>query len=948
VAEKTTFSFLKYFMKLQALLETILPVNRIKTRLIDVMAYANDAGFYHLIPKAVVQPISVQEVKQLFQLSHQQKIPLVFRAGGTSLSGQSITDGILVDIGKHWRGIEPLENGKLVKVQPGIIGSMVNAYLKPYKRKIGPDPSSITAAMMGGILSNNSSGMCCGVAYNSYHTMQSIHFVLPNGNNYNTADNNSYDLFLQQDAVLANTIIQLQKRIVDNQDLYNKIRKKYQTKNTVGYGLNAFIDYQHPLDIVAHLLIGAEGTLGFIASAVMQTLPSLPHTATAMLYFNSIYEACASIIPLKNTNADVLELMDRASLKSVENLKGLPDFFKDLPSTAACILCEYQAESKTELQAKIKQFNTVANELQLLHPVSFTSDEKTRDFYWKIRKGMFPSVGAVRAKGTTVLLEDIAFPLENLADAVVELQDLFKEFEYHDAIIFGHAKDGNIHFVVTQLLDSEAEINRYDTFMKTIVHMVLNKYDGTLKAEHGTGRNMAPFVEAEWGGVAYEIMQTLKQTIDPNNLLNPGVIINTDKNAHIKNLKQMPVVEEEVDKCIECGYCEPNCPSRDVTLTPRQRIQVRRQLQRFEKEGNKADYKTLLQQYQYDGLDTCATDGLCQSDCPVQINTGELVKRLRKEQHHAFSNNVALFVAKNFRLVETSTRFLIHSAVTLNQLFGKNFIRNTTAAIKKIVPSFPLWMNEMGKAPKQLINTPSQPQVVYFTACLHRVMGNQHGGKSLQQAFLDVCAKANIQVLLPKEITGHCCGQPFSSKGFLAAARHTEEKTIDALIEWTNNGQIPVVCDFTSCTYTLLHNQSFFTEAYKQKFAKITWIDTTEFLRKTVLPQLPIQQSKKEIVLHPVCSAKKLYLDDDFKAIAQACSQQVIIPKYAGCCGMAGDRGFLVPDLTESATALEIAEIKEKQCDGFYSSGKTCEMAMSHYSGKNYEHIVHLLDEVSG
>jgi D-lactate dehydrogenase len=502
-------------MTLQEHLVAILPATQVKTKLIDVMAYAADAGFYHLIPKAVVQPTNVQQVKQLFNLANHTKTPLVFRAGGTSLSGQSITDGILVDIAKHWRKINVLDNGKYVHTQPGITGAMVNAYLKPYKRKIGPDPSSISAAMMGGILSNNSSGMCCGVAYNSYHTLQHVHFVLPNGNDYNTANTSHYELFLHREKELAQTLQQLQQQIKNNTTLYQRIRHKYKTKNTVGYSLNALIDFEHPLDVLAHLLIGAEGTLAFIAESTLQTLPALPFTATAMLYFNTIYDACASIVPLKETQADVLELMDRASLRSVENLKGLPTFFTSLPNTAACILCEYQAATKEELEQKLQIAQQALQSLPILHPAAFTQEADNRDFYWKIRKGMFPSVGAVRAKGTTVLLEDVAFPVERLADAVIDLQQLFKQFGYADAIIFGHAKDGNIHFVVTQLLDTPEEVKRYDDFMKAIIELVIHKYDGALKAEHGTGRNMAPFVEAEWGGEAYAIMQTLKQLLTP-------------------------------------------------------------------------------------------------------------------------------------------------------------------------------------------------------------------------------------------------------------------------------------------------------------------------------------------------------------------------------------------------------------------------------------------------
>ncbi|ULQ55755.1 FAD-binding oxidoreductase [Flavihumibacter rivuli] len=934
-------------MKPEDYLARILPQERVKTSLVDRIAYANDAGFYHLIPKAVVQPVGVDEVRELFRISREQQIPLCFRAGGTSLSGQSITDGILVDLSKHWRKVEPLEQGRKVRVEPGVTGAMVNTYLKSWQTKIGPDPSSINAAMMGGILSNNASGMCCGVAYNSYHTLASLRFVLPDGNCFDTANTDDYARFEKEEKVLHDKLVGLRERIAANPLLEERIRKKYRTKNTVGYSLNALVDYLHPLDIFAHLLIGAEGTLGFIAEAVLHTIPNPVHNATAILYFDTIRSACAAITPLKDSGAAVLELMDRASLRSVENLKGLPAFFRELPESAAGILCEYQASSPEELEKQLAAVQPLLQELPLLHAADFTRDPYTREFYWKIRKGMFPSVGAVRASGTTVILEDIAFPVEQLADAVIDLQQLFRDFGYDNAIIFGHAKDGNLHFVVTQLLEEQKEIDRYDRFIRALVELVLKKYDGALKAEHGTGRNMAPFVEAEWGGEAYAIMKELKACVDPGHLLNPGVIINQSAEAHIQNLKQMPSVEAEVDKCIECGFCEHHCPSKDVTLTPRQRIQVRRQLQLFRRQGNEKDHRQLLKEYQYAGLDTCATDGLCQSDCPVSINTGELVKRLRREQHGSFSNGVANFLSRNFSLTETMTRGLVRAGVGLNKVFGPSFMGKMTGMVKRVLPkdaAVPQWWDEIGAAPKQLVSEPSHPQVVYFTACIHRVMGNRNG-RSLQESFIRVSRAAGMEVLLPRDIQGHCCGQPFSSKGFKKAAGMMEEKTIDALLRWTDNGRLPVVCDFTSCTYTLLHNADYFSAEYKEKFSRLRWMDIIQYLEKEIVPRITVKDKRKEVVLHPTCSTSKLLLGSSLQKVAAACADQVVVPVHAGCCGMAGDRGFLFPELTNGATKEEVAELP-KGAGSCYSTGLTCEMALEHASGKPYEHLLFLLDDV--
>ncbi|WP_374164978.1 FAD-binding oxidoreductase [Arcticibacter sp. MXS-1] len=488
-----------YNMDIGKLLQSILPEDRIKTRLIDLVSYASDAGFYHLRPRAVVQPVSEDEVQRLFQFSRKYKIPMTFRAAGTSLSGQSVSDGILVELSRYWKGLQIEQEGEVVRVQPGVIGAVVNARLKKYFRKIGPDPASINSAMMGGILSNNASGMCCGVARNSYHTTRFIRFILPGGLTFSTENEADYKRFESECPAVFHRIAQLRDKVMNSPALVARIRAKYKTKNTVGYSVNSFIDHHHPLDILAHLLIGAEGTLGFISEAVMQTIPDYPVKSTGLLYFPDIYAACSAIVPLTASGAEAVELMDRASLRSVEDIKGVPDVLKVLPGSAAALLVEYQGNNQQELDVKTERFLSLSPDLSLLYAPSFTSDPLEQAFLWKIRKGMFPAVGAVRASGSTVILEDIAFPVGQLGDAILDLQHLFKKHGYDKAIIFGHAKDGNIHFVVTQSFDEASEVDRYERFLNDVVDLVVKKYDGALKAEHGTGRNMAPFVETEWG-----------------------------------------------------------------------------------------------------------------------------------------------------------------------------------------------------------------------------------------------------------------------------------------------------------------------------------------------------------------------------------------------------------------------------------------------------------------
>jgi len=938
-------------MEIGKLLAAILPAARIKSRLIDVVAYASDAGFYYLRPKAVVQPVSEEEVKSLFQFSHQHQIPLTFRAAGTSLSGQAISDGILVDLSQYWNGMKIEAAGEHVRVQPGVIGATVNAYLKKHGKKIGPDPASINSAMMGGILSNNASGMCCGVSKNSYHTTRYIRFVLPDGSSYSTENAADYARLKAESPAIYTALIRLRDEIQNSPATYNLIRQKYLTKNTVGYSVNAFIDYQEPLDILAHLLIGAEGTLGFIAEAVLQTVPDYAFKSTALLYFPDIYAACQAIVPLTQSGAEAVELMDRASLHAIELLPGVPAVIKTLPETAAALLVEYQGDSSVELEGKAANFLALSGNLALLNQPEFTQDPVQQAHLWKVRKGMFPSVGAVRASGTTVILEDIAFPVAQLGNAILDLQELFRKYAYHNAIIFGHAKDGNIHFVVTQAFDSPTEIARYDAFMQEVIAFVVQKYNGALKAEHGTGRNMAPFVQTEWGPEVYRVMKAVKEIIDPQNLLNPGVIINADKNAHIQNLKELPQVEEEVDKCMECGFCEHKCPSRNITLTPRRRIVVRRELLKLKRQGNKKSYQELLNQYQYDGLDTCAVDGLCATACPVDINTGALVKRLRRESHSTLANNIALLVAKNFKPVTALVKTGLKAGAGINHLLGANTLLNLTKGAKKVIPAVPLWSSQL--KPTSVTSTKAQTggsketaEVVYFPTCISRTMGGAVGGKkNLIEAFLNVSAKAGSQIFIPENIGGACCGQIYSSKGYSQAYAYTANETINKIWEWTSAGRLPLVLDITSCTQTLQTCRPVLSVENKQKFDNLEIIDSIDYIADYVLPKAQILRTKKSVVLHPVCSLQKMGLEGKFVKIAKQLAQDVTVPVHAGCCGMAGDRGFLFPELTQAATLPEAQEVNQQNYDGYYSSAKTCEMALSDAVGKNYESIIYLLDE---
>ncbi|HET6560230.1 MAG TPA: FAD-binding oxidoreductase [Prolixibacteraceae bacterium] len=393
---------------------------------LHTLAFGTDASFYRLIPKMVIKAKNEQEVSLILKESSKLQIPITFRAAGTSLSGQAISDSVLVIAGNHWKKFKIDSKGHKITLQPGLTGGKTNALLAPYGRKIGPDPASVNAAMIGGIAANNASGMCCGTAENSYKTLDSMRIILADGSVLDTASMESREQFRQTHPQLIQDITNMVAEVKANVDLTERIARKYKMKNTTGYSLNALVDFSDPFEVIQHLMIGSEGTLGFIAEITYKTVADHPHRASSLMIFPDIEKACRAVSLLKSAPVSAVELMDRAALRSVEDQSGMPPYLKFLSATACAILVEVRAPHIEELERQMAETLQTVQSIPAEIPIQFTSIPSEYSNLWKIRKGLFPSVGAIRKTGTTVIIEDVAFPVARLAEATLDLQFLLK------------------------------------------------------------------------------------------------------------------------------------------------------------------------------------------------------------------------------------------------------------------------------------------------------------------------------------------------------------------------------------------------------------------------------------------------------------------------------------------------------------------------------------------
>ncbi|NDV19048.1 FAD-binding protein [Pseudodesulfovibrio sp. JC047] len=908
-----------------------------------VDTYAVDASFYKPKAKLVVDAHSVNEVSQILDVCTRHDIGVTFRGSGTAVSGQTCGEGVIVRLhGSAWDAIRVLDEGKQFWAGCGVIGSDVNVALAPFKQKMGADPASIASATMGGIIADNSAGMCCMVEQNSYHAIKGIRMVLADGTYLDTTDEMSCAAFRKSHAKTLEKLGAMRTKILAEPEVVARIKRKYSIKNTIGYMVNSFVDHEDPMDILLHLMVGSEGTLGFIHEVLMDTIPTPPVRATGLMFFPSLKDATDAVIELKGScNAEAAEVMDCISLRALQDVKDAPSILKELPDGACAVLIETKAWDTDGLEKNTSEILKALGHYPALIPHAFTSEDAECERLWNVRRGLFSAIASYREPDEYVLTEDINIPVPELADGCDAFQELFDRYGYN-AGIMGHAFHGNLHFSIPVKIADEEAVKRLDNFMIDLVDLITKRFDGSLKAEHGTGRAMAPFVRNEWGDFLFEIMCDIKKLFDPKGILNPGVLINEDKQAYLEGLKNPVATHPSVDMCVECGFCELACPSRKIALSPRQRITLARSIAKLRMEGDtqKADeWETIFHKY---GADLCATDGLCQLRCPLGADVATMVRDYRGRNASGKVIRLADYVSHHFGgVLKTATMALNGMSLAQRIIGDKALGKMATSARSLSGNKLPQWNPAMpkggSKAPVQTRPDANKDCVVYFPSCAVRSMGPSKGDDSepLMDVTVKLLKRAGYQVIFPQNMSKLCCGKAMETKGLAEQADAMSAELNVALLEASQNGKFMVLCDTSPCLARMK----------KTLDTRMTLMDPIEFAMKNVVNRLHVTKLPRTVALHPTCTTRSMGLADMFTELASKCAEKVIVPKGINCCGFAGDKGFHNPEL--NAAALSGLREQIVECDEGYSVSRTCEIGLTLHGGKNYRNILYLVEEAT-
>ena len=897
-------------------------------------------------PQAVVMARDAGDVAKVLAYGREQGIPVTFRAGGTSLNGQGQSDGILVDVRRHFGGVAVEDDGAIARgSSPARVLGHANRVLAPHGRKLGPDPASTDIATRR---RRDRQQLRRDALRRRPRTptrrVRSLTFVLPSGTTIDTAAPGAAERFAEAEPELAAGLAEIRDEIRADAELSERIRRKFEIKNTTGYRLCAFLDADEPLEIFRRLLVGSEGTLAFIAEAVFETVPLPARTTTAWVHFPDIDAGDrpgprAGRRRRHRGRADGRAGADHRRLEHGRRARGVEGAAARVGGAAGRVRRRRRRRSSTTTWPGPSEI-LAAREIDppdRLHP----RPRGDRGLLARARGPARPDRARCGRPGTALIIEDVCVPPERIAEGARDIQALLGEHGFLPGVA-GHASAGNLHFMLTPDFAKQEDLERYEAFMAELVELIVDKYDGSLKAEHGTGINMAPYVEREWGEKATELMWRVKQLADPDGVLAPGV--------RPQPRPRRPPAQPEDDagdrgvgdhlrrvRLLRAGLPEPR-PDDDAA--PADRAAAR------------------------DGAPARGLAGAAGAARGV---------RVRRRSRPAPPTAPASSPARSGSTPASWSRSCAappHRAGRSDGAGdGEALGHGRGRLARRPAPRRPAGAGgpKRGQslpppAPAKLPSDASTrapppstcPPAPTASSAPPRLTGRNapYGGKAaldpVVEALVEVSARAGLPVWIPEDVAGTAAGCPGARKGFGEAHSPQGERDGRAALALERGGGAA-----DRGRRRLLHRsiadpgEGVLAEENAERLAKLEILDSVAWAHDRLLPWLEVGEKVGSATVHPTCATRHLGLAHRLEALADALADDVYVAPSATCCGFAGDRGISHPELTAAATAPEAAEVAGRHFDAHLSSNRTCEIGLERATGEPYESVILLLERLT-
>ena len=886
--------------------------------------YATDASAYREMPLAVAIPKTKEDIQTLIQFARENKTNLIPRTAGTSLAGQVVGSGIIVDVSKHFTKIIELnEEESWVRVQPGVIRDELNLFLNPHGLYFGPETSTANRAMIGGMVGNNSCGSNSVIYRSTREHLLAVTAFLSDGSEVVFKALSLDDFHAKCELpTLEGTIYKSMRSMLSNYDNQVEIKKEFPKKSVerrnTGYAIDVLVDMA-PFTAggddfnFCSLIAGSEGTLAFITEIKLHLNP-LPEKEIGLLcvHFNSIDEALrANLIGLKY-NPSASELIDHYILECTkENIEQSKNRFFVQGDPGAILVIEFTKATRAEITELTNQVEAEMRAVGLGYhfPVLFGTDTKK---IWTLRKAGLGLLGNLPGDEKAVpVIEDTAVDVADLPNYIRDFNEILVKHNLH-AVHYAHAGSGEIHLRPIINLKTVEGNELFRTIAQEVATLV-KKYQGSLSGEHGDGRLRGEFIKQMVGEKNYALLKTVKYTWDADNIFNPNKIVDTPPmNSMLRytpgqftpefksifRFHQQDILQH-AEQCNGSGDCRKThlsggtmCPSfmasKNEKDTTRARANILREFLTNSDKLNRFDHKEI-----YEVMDLCLSCKACKSECPSNVDVAKLKAEFLQQYYDANgvpfrSKLIANFTtaAKLASLFPSLYNFIISNVITgsVIKILSGFAIKRSMPKISKV--TLENWFQKNYTS----INKNGNKKVYLFCDEFTNYNDAEIGIKGIL-----LLEKLGYEVLLPKQVES---GRAWLSKGLLRQAKKIANQNIELLGGIVTN-EIPLIGIEPSAILTFRdeypdladdHNVASANALAKNAFLIDEFIANE--ITKGNIQKEAFTKNAKLIKLHGHCQQKAIASVAPTQSILSFPENYKVEVIPSGCCGMAGSFGY--------------------------------------------------------